>query len=146
MTGGFNFNLEGLGQLGAFIPMILILVVFWFILIRPQKKKEKELRNQISALRVGDEIATIGGIHGKIAKIKDDVFVIESGIGTTKSFLTVERGAIGRVLKVNSSSFVDDDDALAALPDEPIEERPDENKKSDNTSKKNKKKKPTIDL
>lgn len=113
-----GFNLESLGQLGAFIPMILILVVFWFILIRPQKKKEKELKNQISALRVGDEIATIGGIHGKVVKIKDEVFVIESGIGTTKSFLTVERGAIGRVLKVNSNSSVDDDDALAALPDD----------------------------
>ena len=81
------------------VMMILMLVAFWFILIRPQKKKEKELKNMLAALKVGDEVATIGGIHGKIVKIKDDLFVLESGSGTNKSTITVDRGAVSRFLK-----------------------------------------------
>lgn len=81
------------------IMMVLMLVVFYFILIRPQKKKEKELKNMLAALKVGDEVATIGGIHGKITRIKDDLFVIESGIGVTKSYITVDRSAVSRFLK-----------------------------------------------
>ncbi|MBQ2890353.1 MAG: preprotein translocase subunit YajC [Clostridia bacterium] len=81
------------------VMMILMVVAFWFILIRPQKKKEKELKNMLAALKVGDEVATIGGIHGKIVKIKDDLFVLESGVGTNKSTITVDRGAVSRFLK-----------------------------------------------
>lgn len=81
------------------VMMILMVVAFWFILIRPQKKKEKELKNMLAALKVGDEVATIGGIHGKIVKIKDDLFVLESGSGTNKSTITVDRGAVSRFLK-----------------------------------------------
>ncbi|MBR2916010.1 MAG: preprotein translocase subunit YajC [Clostridia bacterium] len=81
------------------IMMVLMVVAFWFILIRPQKKKEKELKNMLAALKVGDEVATIGGIHGKIVKIKDDLFVLESGVGTNKSTITVDRGAVSRFLK-----------------------------------------------
>ena len=87
---------------GTFMPiimMVLMIAVFYFILIRPQKKKEKELRNMIAALKVGDEVATIGGIHGKIARIKDDLFLLESGIGTNKSFILVDRSAVSRFTK-----------------------------------------------
>ncbi len=78
---------------------ILMIVVFYFFLIRPQKKKEKELKKMLAALKVGDEVATIGGIHGKIVRIKDDLFVLESGIGTNKSYITVDRGAVSRFTK-----------------------------------------------
>ena len=81
------------------LMMVLMLVVFYFILIRPQKKKEKELKNMLAALKVGDEVATIGGIHGKIVKIKDDLFVIESGSGVNKSHITVDRSAVSRFIK-----------------------------------------------
>jgi len=87
------------GMLSSLLPLILMIAVFYFILIRPQKKKEKELKNMIAALKVGDEVATIGGIHGKIVRIKDDLFVLESGIGSTKSFITVDRGAVSRFTK-----------------------------------------------
>lgn len=93
---------NGTGAAGgfmAFLPLILMIAVFYFILIRPQKKKEKELQNMLASLKVNDEVATIGGIHGKIVRIKDDIFVLESGIGTTKSFIAVDRSAVSRFLK-----------------------------------------------
>ena len=85
--------------ISMFLPLILMFLVFWFILIRPQKKKEKELKNMLAALKVGDEVATIGGIHGKIFRIKDDLFILESGAGTNKSYITVDRSAVSRFLK-----------------------------------------------
>ncbi len=86
--------------------LVVMFAVFYFILIRPQKKKEKELKNMLAALKVGDEVATIGGIHGKIIRIKDDLFVLESGIGTNKSFITVDRGAVSRFLKKGDETKV----------------------------------------
>ncbi|MBQ9757348.1 MAG: preprotein translocase subunit YajC [Clostridia bacterium] len=87
----------------SMVPSLLMLVVmfavFYFILIRPQKKKEKELKNMLAALKVNDEVATIGGIHGKIVRIKDDLFVLESGIGQNKSYITVDRSAVSRFMK-----------------------------------------------
>ena len=90
---------EAMANFMLIIMMVLILVVFYFILIRPQKKKEKALQNMIAALKVGDEIATIGGIHGKITRIKDNLVCLETGIGTTKSFITIEKSAISRLVK-----------------------------------------------
>ena len=95
-------NPEAMGagsMISAFLPLILMFVVFYFILIRPQKKKDKEVRNMLAALKVGDEVATVGGIRGKITRIKDELFVLETGLGTTKSFITVERSAVSRFLK-----------------------------------------------
>ena len=94
-----NTNAGAVGMASPIIMMVLMIAVFYFILIRPQKKKEKELRNMIAALKVGDEVATIGGIHGKIARIKDDLFLLESGIGTNKSFILVDRSAVSRFTK-----------------------------------------------
>ena len=82
-----------------FLPFIIMILVFWFIIIRPQKKKGKELKNMLAALKVGDEVATIGGIHGKIFRIKDDLFILESGAGTNKSYITVDRSAVSRFLR-----------------------------------------------
>ena len=90
---------QAASPIAAFLPLIVMLLVFWFILIRPQKKKEKELKNMLAALKVGDEVATIGGIHGKIFRIKDDLFILESGAGTNKSYITVDRSAVSRFLK-----------------------------------------------
>ncbi len=86
-------------MISSLVMLVLMFVVFYFILIRPQKKKEKELKNMLAALKVGDEVATIGGIHGKIVRIKDDIFVLESGIGTNKSYITVDRSAVSRFMK-----------------------------------------------
>ncbi len=97
-----NEAAQEMGAASMISPLIMLVVmfaIFYFILIRPQKKKEKELKNMLAALKVGDEVATIGGIHGKIVRIKDELFVLESGIGTNKSFITVDRGAVSRFLK-----------------------------------------------
>lgn len=96
--GGAAAGAGGAQMISSIVMLVLMFAVFYFILIRPQKKKEKELRNMIAALKVGDEVATIGGIHGKIARIKDDLFLLETGIGTNKSFITVDRSAVSRFL------------------------------------------------
>ena len=101
----------------SLFPLILMVLIFYFILIRPQKKKEKQLRDMLAALKVGDEVASIGGIHGKISRIKEDVFVLETGVGTTKSFITIERNAISRLLKAAATA----NEEVAPLPDEEIE-------------------------
>lgn len=70
--GGF------LDMLGMFLPMIIILVVFYFILIRPENKRKKEAEQMRNSLKVGDDITTIGGIVGTVVSVKDDKFVIET--------------------------------------------------------------------
>lgn len=108
----------GAGSFAPLLMMAIVLVVFYFILIRPQKKKEKKLQEMLAGLKVGDEVASIGGIHGKIVRIKEDLFVLESGIGTTKSFITLDRNAISRLIKEGAGKEKD----LAPLPEENTEE------------------------
>ncbi len=62
----------------TFAPLLLIMVVFYFILIRPENKRKKEAEQMRSSLKVGDEITTIGGIVGTVVNVKDDKFVIET--------------------------------------------------------------------
>ena len=89
-----------MAQIVTFLPMILIFVLLYFMMIRPQRKREKETRAMINALKVGDKVVTIGGICGKVIKIKDEFVVIETGnIGSTgeKSFVKMERDSIKTV-------------------------------------------------
>jgi preprotein translocase subunit YajC len=66
---------------GQFIPLILIVVVFYFFMIRPQVKKQKEAKKFMENIQKGDKIVTIGGIHGKISEIQDNAFIIEIAEG-----------------------------------------------------------------
>jgi preprotein translocase subunit YajC len=68
---------QGGGGLAGFLPLILIFVVFYFLLIRPQQKKAKDHQNFIASLKKGDEVITSGGIHGKITGLTDAVVTIE---------------------------------------------------------------------
>ena len=68
-----------LGQYGTLLIPILLIVVFYFLLIRPQQKQQKKRKQMLSELKVGDNITTIGRIHGVVTKIKDDVITIEVG-------------------------------------------------------------------
>ena len=78
-----------------FVPMILIFVVFYFLLIRPQRKKDKEAKAMLDNLKVGDRICTIGGIYGTIVRIKDDVLTIE--VGEQKTQMVFARWAVRNV-------------------------------------------------
>ena len=75
--------------------IVLTFALFYFILIRPQKKREKEEKAMLNALKVGDTVITIGGITGKIVSIKDDLLVIETGADRVK--LNFQRWAIRSV-------------------------------------------------
>ena len=74
---------------------VAIILIFYFVIIKPQKKREKETRAMLSALEVGQEVISIGGIVGKICKIKDDVITLE--VGADKVKLQFERSAIRNV-------------------------------------------------
>ena len=67
-----GFGGGDMGALGSFLPLILIFVVFYFLLIRPQQKKQKTHREMLSALHRGDRIVTAGGLVGTITKILSD--------------------------------------------------------------------------
>ncbi len=73
------------------IPVLLI-GVFYIFLIRPQRKKDKEVKNMLANLKVGDRITTIGGIYGTISSIKDDIFTI--AVGQDKVKIVIARWAI----------------------------------------------------
>jgi preprotein translocase subunit YajC len=60
------------------LPFVVLIVVFYFLLIRPENKKKKALNEMRNALAVGDEVTTIGGIVGKVVHIKDDLITIET--------------------------------------------------------------------
>ena len=79
----------------AFLPMIAIFVVFYFLLIRPQQKKAKEARAMLDALQKGDEIVTAGGVLGKISKLGDQYLTVEIATGTE---IMVQRGAVAQLL------------------------------------------------
>jgi len=70
---------EDQNPLMTFLPLILIIVVFYFFMIRPQVKKQKDLRKYRESLAKGDKIITTGGIYGKVVDIKDNVIVIDVG-------------------------------------------------------------------
>ena len=78
-----------------FVPMILIFVVFYFLLIRPQRKKDKEAKTMLDNLKLGDRICTIGGIYATIVRIKDDVLTVE--VGDQKTQMMIARWAVRNV-------------------------------------------------
>jgi len=82
-------------DLMAFLPMVLIFVVFYFLLIRPQQKKAKEHRTMLAALQKGDEVVTAGGIVGKIGKLTEQYATLEVAPGVE---MTVQRQSVAQLL------------------------------------------------
>ena len=68
---------EGAGGFSAFIPLILMFVIFYFLLIRPQQKKSKDHREMVSNLKKGDRIITSGGLHGRVTGVTDQTLTVE---------------------------------------------------------------------
>lgn len=87
---------EGQGDpLMSFLPLIIIFIVFYFLLIRPQSKKAKEHKQMVEALAKGDEVVTNGGLLGRITKIGDNFIELEVAEGTC---VRVQRQAVSNLM------------------------------------------------
>ncbi|MBB6633949.1 preprotein translocase subunit YajC [Cohnella thailandensis] len=87
--------------MATLLPFVLMFVIFYFLLIRPQQKKTKARNAMLRALKKGDKITTIGGLHGTIAEITDDTVVLKVN-DVTK--LTFDRSAINNVVEASPAS------------------------------------------
>jgi len=92
-----------------FIPLVLILGVFWFLIIRPQQKKQKEHVSMVDSLRKGDKVITNGGIFGTIVKVGDDRITLEIA---SKVQIQIERQQVARMDKKIAEGKEDTDDAV----------------------------------
>lgn len=102
------------GMLPTLLMLALMVVVFYFLLIRPQKKKEKQTKEMIAALGVGDTITTIGGIIGKITKLRDEELYIVTGMvgnPNERSTMRITKWAVRDVNKKAENSKVLDEPA-----------------------------------
>ncbi|AHG64864.1 preprotein translocase subunit YajC [Advenella mimigardefordensis] len=88
-----------LGGLTSFLPIILMFVVLYFLMIRPQMKRQKETKAMIDALAKGDEVITAGGILGKISKVTDNYLTVEvANLADKPVEVLVQRVAVTTVL------------------------------------------------
>jgi preprotein translocase subunit YajC len=101
-----------MGQWGTLIPLILMFVVFYFLLIRPQQKRQKERMAMLNALKKGDKVITIGGIHGTIVDLTEDRVTLKVSDNTR---LVFERSSV--------NSVVTDEDASAEKVEKKKEEK-----------------------
>jgi preprotein translocase subunit YajC len=93
VEGGAAAEPTLLTTLVSFLPFILIIVCFYFFLIRPQRKQEKETQKMRNSIEIGDQITTIGGITGVVRQIKDeDTYIIETG--ADKNRISIKKWAI----------------------------------------------------
>ncbi|MBQ9325013.1 MAG: preprotein translocase subunit YajC [Clostridia bacterium] len=83
----------------TFLPMILIFVVFYFMLIRPQRKKDKKVKEMLDNLKVSDRVCTIGGIYGTITQIRDDTVTLS--VGNQNMTMVIARWGIRSVEEVS---------------------------------------------
>ena len=88
------------------LMIVLLFVVMYFLMFRPQKKKDKQIQDMRKSLQVGDEIITIGGICGKIVKTKEESFIIQ--VGADKVKFEMMRWAVSSVTKASPRHDVDD--------------------------------------
>lgn len=96
-------NGGGGNPLVAFLPFILIIAIMYFLMIRPQAKKQKEKQKMLDALQKGDNVVTMGGIHGKVAGFTDDNKTVILKVDDNVK-LHVERTAISYVKKAGSKN------------------------------------------
>ena len=90
--------------ISAFLPLVLVIVVFYFLLIRPQKKKDKKDAEMRKNLQVGDEVVTVGGVVGIVFKIEEETVVVETGGDRSK--LRIKKWAIAQNLTVHENDNV----------------------------------------
>lgn len=93
----------GLGQM--LVPMILIFGIFYFMLIRPQQRKEKERRAMIEAVKTGSQIVFSGGILGTVTNVKENTLVVRVADGVK---IEIARGAVSRVIEKGENPEADE--------------------------------------
>ena len=85
----------------SMLPMVAIFGLMYLLMIRPQKKEEKKMREQINAMRIGDSVVTIGGVVGKVMNISDDEITIATSVANT--MLTFKKQAISSVVQTEDN-------------------------------------------
>ena len=85
---------SGLGGFAQLLPIVLIIAVFYFLLIRPQQKRQRQLQESVASLKIGDRVITTGGIIGVITTVRETSFLIRSA---DKSILEIARSAIADI-------------------------------------------------
>ncbi|MBQ7538519.1 preprotein translocase subunit YajC [uncultured Treponema sp.] len=96
---------SGSQTLMSVVPFILIIAIFYFFIIRPQNKKQKETQKMIDALKKGDKVVTIGGIHGLVSQTKEKTVIIKIDEGVK---IEVNRSAIAGVVTDNAPASKSD--------------------------------------
>jgi len=86
-----------------FVPFILMGLVFWFLLIRPQRKQEKERQKRVDALKKGDRVRTRGGIVAPVIRVKDDEVIVALG-GDRSVEVSIHKGYVDEVLSADGKS------------------------------------------
>ncbi len=126
------------------LPLVLLVFIMYVLLIRPQKRKEKAINAMRSSIKAGDDVITIGGIYGKVTRVRDESLTIQVGADRTK--MEVTRWAISKLVEEGegdskasrSKSYADKDDQPAKktprrrlekvqktdVTDEPVEANP----------------------
>lgn len=94
---------QGSGGFSAFIPLIAMFVIFYFLLIRPQQKKSKEHREMLGRLKKDDRIITSGGLHGRITAVDETTLTVEIA---DKVRVKIARGNVAQVLTQASPAKV----------------------------------------
>lgn len=89
-----------MAMVSSFLPLVLMILIFYFLLIRPQKKRDKQFKEMLAALAVGDSVILTCGIEGKVLSVKEDDITIETGADRTK--LTFKKWAVKEVTTVKA--------------------------------------------
>lgn len=98
-------------NLGSLLPLLGLMVVIWFILIRPQQKKTKERTAMLQSVEVGDDIVTVGGLHGRVIDLAEDHMDL---LVTDDLVLRYQRDALMRVVVDEPDDDEDDDELVAS--------------------------------
>jgi preprotein translocase subunit YajC len=107
-------------SLFSFLPLVAIIAIFYFLILRPQNKKQKETQKMLSALKKGDRVVTIGGIHGVIQSVKESTVIVKVDENTKLEF---NRGAVS---SVSSQGREEKDEKKSEASGEKAEETNDE--------------------
>ena len=125
------------GGIGMIIMLVAMFAIMYFLMIRPQKKKQKEAQAMRDNIEIGDEITTIGGIVGRVVTVKDDSLIIETGADRNKMKIT--RWAVGSNNTANEKMEAERQAAKEAAEAEKLAKMEESKEKSEARRKKSKK-------